>query len=277
MTCLAALGAMLLASCTPEGTATRTRTSPYVGAGKSTGELAAQFRAATPETIYFDFGSAALDTEAKRRLRIQANWINRHDDVKFSVTGHADKVGDTALNRRLGMRRAEAALSFLVAQGVQENRLIAMVSLGEERPKVKTDGKERLNRRVETEVIGFIRRDADRAAPRLKSSASPQRPSQTVSSSSPPSTRTSEPARASVRESATATPTASTRSTPEATSVSPTTSAPQPAPEPEPTAPAVTSTNPSGKINPNNGKGNGSEGTELDPGRSGKTKAAGND
>ena len=70
--------------------------------------------------------------------------------------GHTDRVGSNAFNRRLGQRRAEAVVRFLTTQGIDRNRLEAVVSFGETRPVIDTAGRERRNRRTVTEVSGFV-------------------------------------------------------------------------------------------------------------------------
>ncbi|MCF6305654.1 MAG: OmpA family protein [Rhodobacteraceae bacterium] len=117
--------------------------------------LSAQFRAEVPTMINFDFNSTVLDGEAQRVLRLQADWIKATPSVKFRVYGHTDKVGGNGFNQRLGLRRARAAVNYLVAQGVPRNRLEAYTSLGETQPLVNTEDRERLNRRTITDVVGF--------------------------------------------------------------------------------------------------------------------------
>lgn len=117
-----------------------------------------RFNAEVPTMVTFAFNSAALTTEARAALRAQAQWINQFPEAKFRVYGHTDLVGSAAYNRRLGLKRAQAAMQFLVSQGVDRRRLDAVVSLGETQPLVVTQGRERRNRRTVTEVRGFDRR-----------------------------------------------------------------------------------------------------------------------
>jgi len=117
--------------------------------------LSARFRAEVPTMINFDFNSVVLDGEAQRVLRLQAEWIRATPTVKFRVYGHTDKVGGNGFNQRLGLRRARAAVNYLVSQGVPRNRLEAYTSLGETQPLVNTEERERLNRRTITDVVGF--------------------------------------------------------------------------------------------------------------------------
>lgn len=119
-------------------------------------ELSSRFVAEVPTTITFGFDSAVLSQQARAVLRQQAQWINGFPEVRFSVYGHTDLVGTQAYNRTLGLRRARAAVNYLVSQGVERNRLEALVSLGETQPLVATEGREQRNRRTVTEVQGFV-------------------------------------------------------------------------------------------------------------------------
>ncbi len=118
--------------------------------------LGERFAAEVPTTINFAFNSAELDATARGILTQQAHFIRHFPEVRFSVFGHTDAVGSRAYNHRLGLRRARAAVNFLVHQGVNRHRLQALVSLGETQPIVATDMEERRNRRTVTEVTGFV-------------------------------------------------------------------------------------------------------------------------
>jgi len=115
-----------------------------------------RFAAEVPTTINFSFNSAALDEEARSILRQQAQWIRQFPEVRFRVYGHTDLVGTMAYNRRLGLRRAEAAVVYLTSQGISRDRLEAVVTYGETQPLVVTQNQERRNRRTVTEVTGFV-------------------------------------------------------------------------------------------------------------------------
>lgn len=120
--------------------------------------LGERFAAEVPTTINFAFDSAALDSEAQAILRRQAAWMRQFPELSFRVFGHADLVGSSAYNRSLGMRRARAAVAYLRRQGVGHARLEAVVSLGDTQPLIFTRSRERQNRRVVTEVSGFMQR-----------------------------------------------------------------------------------------------------------------------
>jgi len=120
--------------------------------------LANRFAEEVPSTITFAFDSAHLDGAARAALSRQADWIRQFPEVRFRVYGHTDAVGSDAYNRRLGQRRANAAVAYLVSRGINRRRLEAVVSYGERQPLIVTQGRERRNRRTVTEVSGFLKR-----------------------------------------------------------------------------------------------------------------------
>ena len=114
-----------------------------------------RFAAAVPTTITFDFDKSFLTASARATLNRQADFMRQFPEVGFSVYGYADSPGSNAYNEALGLRRANAALDYLVSQGVSRGKLKALVSYGEERPAVPGAGRERANRRVVTTVSGI--------------------------------------------------------------------------------------------------------------------------
>ncbi len=118
--------------------------------------LAGRFASEVAPMINFAFNSTALDETSRAVLRQQAGWIRQFPEVRFKVYGHTDLVGSNAYNKRLGLRRAQAVVSYLVSQGISRSRLEAVVSHGETQPLVVTTERERRNRRTITEVTGFV-------------------------------------------------------------------------------------------------------------------------
>lgn len=140
------------------GNSTMNNTLAMTGQADYRVNLNNRFAAEVPTTINFAFNSAQLDAEAQTILRAQASWIRTFPEVRFSVYGHTDAVGSATYNYQLGLRRAQAAVNFLVSQGVERSRLDALVSQGETQPLVVTQNQERRNRRTVTEVSGFVQR-----------------------------------------------------------------------------------------------------------------------
>jgi peptidoglycan-associated lipoprotein len=102
--------------------------------------------------IYFDFGQATIRPDDVKILDANAAWLRANPDVLVLIEGHADSRGVTSrkneLNLDLGERRAQAAMSHLVAQGVHPSR-ITTLSYGEERPQCAEESERcwRQNRR----------------------------------------------------------------------------------------------------------------------------------
>ncbi|MEL6521351.1 MAG: OmpA family protein [Pseudomonadota bacterium] len=139
------------------GNATMNNHLVHSGQQTAIQNLARQFAAQVPSMVNFEFNSSTLDATARSALDQQAAWIQNQPIVRFRVYGHTDKVGGNAFNRRLGQRRANAVVNYLVSRGVERSRLEAVVSFGETQPLVVTEGRERRNRRTVTEVSGFLK------------------------------------------------------------------------------------------------------------------------
>ncbi len=138
------------------GNATMNNMLVQTGQGGHRIDLARRFAAEVPSTINFGFNSAALDAQAQAVLRQQAGWIRQFPEVHFKVYGHTDLVGSRGYNQSLGLRRAQAAVGYLVSLGVSPGQLEAVVSYGETQPLIVTEGRERANRRTVTDVDGFV-------------------------------------------------------------------------------------------------------------------------
>lgn len=119
-------------------------------------DMAHRFASEVRSTVTFAFNSDRLDANAQAILRQQADWIRQFPEMRFRVFGHTDLVGSDAYNRALGLRRAQAVVSYLSTLGISRSRLEALVSFGETQPLIVTQGRERRNRRTVTEVSGFV-------------------------------------------------------------------------------------------------------------------------
>jgi peptidoglycan-associated lipoprotein len=140
------------------GNATLNNRLVMSGERQYTFDLANRFAAEVTSTVTFAFNSAQLDANAQSVLRQQAGWIRQFPEIRFRVFGHTDAVGSNRYNKRLGLSRANAVVSYLSTLGISRSRLEAVVSFGETQPLVVTQGRERRNRRTVTEVSGFVQR-----------------------------------------------------------------------------------------------------------------------
>jgi peptidoglycan-associated lipoprotein len=132
-----------------------TTQNALVQTGSGLQELNSRFNQDVQTLVNFDFNSTVLDAEARAILDQQARFINGFPMIRFRVYGHTDLVGSESFNKGLGLRRAQAVVSYLASRGVSRSRLEALITRGKSEPLVNTQNPERLNRRAITQVAGF--------------------------------------------------------------------------------------------------------------------------
>lgn len=142
------------------GNATMNNTLVQTGKIDYAISLTQRFAREVPNTVLFPFNSAVLEPSAMAALDQQANWIRQFPEIRFRVYGHTDLVGGAAYNKALGLKRAQAVVSYLTSRGISRARLEAVVSYGKTQPLVFTQGPELRNRRTVTEVSGFVKSKA---------------------------------------------------------------------------------------------------------------------
>ncbi|GJM62428.1 MULTISPECIES: OmpA family protein [Persicobacter] len=99
--------------------------------------------------VLFDFNADNVKAEYKDDLESLASLLKENTSIKLQVRGYSDSTGPKEYNDRLGERRAESVMKYLLEQGVAESQLSA-VSYGEEKPKESNATREgrAANRRV---------------------------------------------------------------------------------------------------------------------------------
>ena len=80
--------------------------------------------------VYFDFNKSTLSKEAKRQLRCAATKLRQEKGKAVTVVGYADRMGNTAYNEKLALRRAKVVRDYLVGKGVKA-KAVQVRSLGE--------------------------------------------------------------------------------------------------------------------------------------------------
>ena len=81
--------------------------------------------------INFDFDKYDIRPVDAKTLDASAAWLRSNPKSLLLIEGHTDERGTSEYNLALGERRAKAAMSSLVALGIQANR-ISIVSYGAE-------------------------------------------------------------------------------------------------------------------------------------------------
>lgn len=88
------------------------------------------------EPVYFSFDRNDIRQSEEHKLKAVADYLKGNAKAGIVIEGNCDSRGTTEYNRTLGEKRAIAAKTFLMAEGIEESR-IKTISYGEERPAVQ--------------------------------------------------------------------------------------------------------------------------------------------
>lgn len=75
--------------------------------------------------VYFDLNSSYINQRSKGILDALTVILDENPDVKLRVTSHTDSRGKSTYNKWLSERRVKRTVEFLVAAGIEEERLEA--------------------------------------------------------------------------------------------------------------------------------------------------------
>lgn len=89
------------------------------------------------ENIFYKFNSAELTDSSTVALDELVRLLTDNPGTVIELGAHCDYKGREEYNQRLSQRRAESVVSYLIAKGIDERRLIAK-GYGESEPKVVT-------------------------------------------------------------------------------------------------------------------------------------------
>jgi len=123
------------------------------------------------DKIFFELDSDVIKTDSFSILdEVVETLLTRGEISLLEVQGHTDDQGKDEYNLALSQRRAEAVIKYLVASGVQPQRVVAR-GYGENKPLQpgQTDEAHAANRRVEFHIL---RRAKTLEAPKPASPAS---------------------------------------------------------------------------------------------------------
>ena len=94
------------------------------------------FVANVGDRVFFGFDRYDLTPEAQALLQAQVAWLQTFPQYQVVIEGHTDERGTREYNLALGERRANAAANYMVALGLDPNRIVQVISYGKERPAV---------------------------------------------------------------------------------------------------------------------------------------------
>jgi len=104
-------------------------------------------------SILFDTGKASFKEETDAVLQAMVVIFKEYPRADFAIEGHTDSVGSKSTNQALSSRRANAVRDYLIANGINADRLTAN-GFGEDNPIAtnKTRAGRSENRRVEVKL-----------------------------------------------------------------------------------------------------------------------------
>ncbi len=87
------------------------------------------------DRVFFGYDRSDLSPTSQQTIETLAAWLGTYPQVRLTVEGHADERGTRDYNLALGERRASSVRDYLIALGVDPNR-VSTISYGKERPAV---------------------------------------------------------------------------------------------------------------------------------------------
>jgi len=101
--------------------------------------------------IYFASSSAVFEKSSLVVLDNFLEYLNENPNIKLSIHGHTDNVGDDNSNQTLSEQRAKAVAEYLILMGLDNSRIVSTHGYGETKPVATNDTEEgrALNRRTE--------------------------------------------------------------------------------------------------------------------------------
>lgn len=92
-----------------------------------------EFLANIGDRVFFVVDQFDLTEAARETLQRQAAWLQQHPSRRVVIQGHADERGTREYNLALGDLRANAVRNYLIAVGIEPDR-VTTVSYGKELP-----------------------------------------------------------------------------------------------------------------------------------------------
>ncbi len=104
--------------------------------------------------LQYDFGASTVNAESMPYLEAMASYLLDNPEIKVVIQSHTDSISDAEYNLILSRLRAAEIESYLIDQGIDEDRL-SIEGYGESRPIASNDTPEgrAKNRRTEFAIV----------------------------------------------------------------------------------------------------------------------------
>ena len=86
------------------------------------------------DNIFYDFDKVTLTPASTQALDKLVALLKENSHVTIELSAHCDYKGNSEYNKRLSQRRAQTVVDYLIAHGIEKERLTP-VGYGKERPK----------------------------------------------------------------------------------------------------------------------------------------------
>jgi len=113
------------------------------------------------KNILYDFDKSNIRPDAAIILDNVVAVLKQNPSLKIELSSHTDSRGNDAYNKKLSQQRADAAVNYLVANGIAKSRLIAKgygetkLTNGCGKGANCSDAEHQANRRTEIKVLNF--------------------------------------------------------------------------------------------------------------------------
>ncbi|MGA8761998.1 MAG: peptidoglycan-associated lipoprotein Pal [Candidatus Sulfotelmatobacter sp.] len=118
---------------TQEATARITVTQAPTSMGATPSPTDEDLFGQTVKDIYFEYDQSSIRGDQQASLSADAQFLNQHSNLSFTIEGHCDERGSTEYNLALGDQRAMSVKNALSSAGVSASR-IKTISYGKEKP-----------------------------------------------------------------------------------------------------------------------------------------------
>ncbi len=89
----------------------------------------------TMNNIFYEFAKWDLTPQSEEGLQSLVKLLQDNPNITIELAAHTDKVGDEKSNKTLSEKRAESVVNYLIAHGIEQERLTA-VGYGKDKPVV---------------------------------------------------------------------------------------------------------------------------------------------
>ena len=137
------------------GTTTETKEEVAEEVSNLPAELSTKFKNLTSD-VQFALNSDKVKPAYAKTLAKLAKQLNENKNIKVSISGHADNVGEEAVNNSISENRAINVKNILVSNGVDASR-ITTKGYGDKKPKASNDTEKGRNTNRRAEIVTTVK------------------------------------------------------------------------------------------------------------------------